>query len=424
MKYKFAVMGLGKVGSAILEILKESGHIPAWALTSKGPFKDIKTFSSIPSGPESADIIFITVPDAKIADLASAVATEWKDRCKNRVFFHMSGQLTSDALFPISSHGGEVASLHPLQSIMDTDVAKTSLKSSYFTVEGSPRAISVARNMVGSFGACLSEISKNDKTLYHLAAVMASNYMVTLADQATQILNKIGLDLKVLLPLMKGTLSNIEKHGSNALTGPIQRGDWDTVRAHMHVLEDTFPDIMEVYRGLGMLTAKMAGRSWPNDLYGHSKIMKREDLVERLDVLKTKGMKIVFTNGCFDIIHPGHISYLKHARTLGDCLVVGLNSDNSVQRLKGPGRPINDQSVRAVVLSGLCHVDYVTVFEEDTPYNLIGLVRPDFLVKGGDWVSDEIVGADIVRSYGGKVLSLPFKKGFSTTNIIDKIKET
>ena len=130
---------------------------------------------------------------------------------------------------------------------------------------------------------------------------------------------------------------------------------------------------------------------------------------------------VVFTNGCFDILHPGHVDYLQRARTMGDCLVVGLNSDASVRRLKGPLRPVTDEESRALVLSGLACVDFVVVFGEDTPYELIGKIVPDVLVKGGDWSVDRIVGRDIVEGAGGRVLSIPLLEGYSTTGIVDRI---
>jgi len=139
--------------------------------------------------------------------------------------------------------------------------------------------------------------------------------------------------------------------------------------------------------------------------------------------LKQKGKKIVFTNGCFDIIHYGHVSYLSDARNLGDLLIVGLNSDDSVKRLKGASRPINSQFDRAYVLSALKPVDYVVIFEQDTPYDLIKLIMPDLLVKGGDWKPEQIVGSDLVLKNGGQVKSLQFQTGFSTTNIIEKLNE-
>jgi rfaE bifunctional protein nucleotidyltransferase chain/domain len=147
------------------------------------------------------------------------------------------------------------------------------------------------------------------------------------------------------------------------------------------------------------------------------KILSREDLKQELDRLKGLGKRVVFTNGCFDIIHAGHVRYLRGARLLGDLLVVGMNADASVSRLK-PGRPINDESSRAEVLAALEMIDFVTIFGEDTPHELIRSIKPDVLVKGGDWKKEDIVGSDLVP----EVHSLPFTKGMSTTNIIDKIQ--
>ncbi len=151
-------------------------------------------------------------------------------------------------------------------------------------------------------------------------------------------------------------------------------------------------------------------------------IIKRNELEEVCNLLRGKGQKIVFTNGCFDIIHSGHVQYLYKAKNFGDVLVVGLNSDDSVRRLKGDLRPINNQKDRAIVLSALEMVDYVCIFDEDTPLNLIKMVKPDYLVKGGDYKKDEIVGADFVESYGGNVEIIPFVEGKSTTKIIEKMK--
>lgn len=130
---------------------------------------------------------------------------------------------------------------------------------------------------------------------------------------------------------------------------------------------------------------------------------------------------IVFTNGCFDIIHPGHIDLLERARSLGERLIVGLNSDRSVRAIKGPHRPIQDQADRAAVLSGLRSVDEVIIFDEATPEELIRKIRPDVLVKGGDWQVNEIVGADLVQGWGGKVVSLPLLPGYSSSAIIEKM---
>ena len=136
---------------------------------------------------------------------------------------------------------------------------------------------------------------------------------------------------------------------------------------------------------------------------------------------KVSGKKIVFTNGCFDILHKGHVAYLNEAKKLGDFLFVGINSDSSVKKLKGPTRPINNESDRKFVLSNLRCVDAVEIFSEETPLDLINLVRPSVLVKGGDWKIDQIVGAKEVQSWGGEVLSLDFVDGYSTTGIIKKV---
>jgi rfaE bifunctional protein nucleotidyltransferase chain/domain len=139
---------------------------------------------------------------------------------------------------------------------------------------------------------------------------------------------------------------------------------------------------------------------------------------------ENKNKKIVFTNGCFDILHRGHVTYLAEAKKLGDVLIVGLNSDDSVKRLKGPQRPINNENDRLYVLSQLKSVDFVEIFNEETPLNLILKISPKVLVKGGDWKIDQIVGAKEVISKGGEVFSLNFVDGYSTTSMIHKIQET
>jgi rfaE bifunctional protein nucleotidyltransferase chain/domain len=144
-------------------------------------------------------------------------------------------------------------------------------------------------------------------------------------------------------------------------------------------------------------------------------------LADIIKQFKENNKKIVFTNGCFDIIHPGHISYLYESKKLGDILIIGLNSDDSVKRLKGDSRPINNQNDRAIVLSALKPVDYVVLFDEDTPYNLINAIKPDVLTKGGDYIAENIVGYDIVTHNGGEVIILNFVDGKSTTSIINKM---
>ena len=137
--------------------------------------------------------------------------------------------------------------------------------------------------------------------------------------------------------------------------------------------------------------------------------------------LKSLGHKIVFTNGCFDILHLGHITYLEQAKTKGDILIVGLNSDASVKRLKGTERPIKDEQSRASILAALSSVDLVIVFKEDTPIDLIQAVKPDVLVKGGDYKKEDIVGADFVEGLGGRVEIIPFLQGHSSTDLINKL---
>ncbi len=137
--------------------------------------------------------------------------------------------------------------------------------------------------------------------------------------------------------------------------------------------------------------------------------------------IKNDKKSIVFTNGCFDILHRGHAAYLNQAKSLGDYLIVGVNSDRSVKALKGENRPVNNETDRAFLLDNLKSVDYVIIFDEDTPFNLIKEIIPDFLVKGGDWKEEDIVGWDIVKAAGGKVLSLNFIENYSTTNTLKKL---
>ncbi len=153
------------------------------------------------------------------------------------------------------------------------------------------------------------------------------------------------------------------------------------------------------------------------------KILSFNDLTAARARLREAGRTLVFTNGCFDILHVGHVRYLQAARALGDALVVAINSDESTRQLKGPMRPIVPQEERAEMLAGLSCVDYVTVFEELSPRSLIAAVLPDVLVKGGDWALDEIHGREEVEAAGGRVLPLPFVDGKSTTNIVGRILE-
>jgi rfaE bifunctional protein nucleotidyltransferase chain/domain len=153
-----------------------------------------------------------------------------------------------------------------------------------------------------------------------------------------------------------------------------------------------------------------------------NKICTQADLKSVLNVWRLLEKKIVFTNGCFDLLHLGHIDYLSKSADMGNKLVIGLNSDSSVSALKGPGRPISDQISRAVILASFSFVDAVVLFDEPTPIQLIELIRPDILVKGADYTIDKIVGADIVSQYGGLVITIEYLNGYSTSLIEKKIK--
>lgn len=151
-----------------------------------------------------------------------------------------------------------------------------------------------------------------------------------------------------------------------------------------------------------------------------NKILNKDNLAEWVAECRAKGSKIVFSNGCFDILHRGHVEYLAKAADFGDEMLIGLNTDASVKRLKGPSRPINDEYARAIVLAGLEFVSAVILFDEDTPYNLIKAVQPDVLVKGSDYKPEDIVGYDIVTAKGGRVETIDFVDGYSTTRTIEK----
>lgn len=151
----------------------------------------------------------------------------------------------------------------------------------------------------------------------------------------------------------------------------------------------------------------------------NKKLLNIEELKEALKIARDKNLKIVFTNGCFDILHRGHVEYLQKAKELGDLLILGLNSDSSVKRLKGEGRPINKEEDRAIVLSALECIDYITIFEEDTPLELIKIVKPDILVKGGDYKIENVIG----REYAKETVLIDFVDGYSTTKTIKNINK-
>lgn len=151
------------------------------------------------------------------------------------------------------------------------------------------------------------------------------------------------------------------------------------------------------------------------------KIFTDKSIITKLQLLKGNGSTLVFTNGCFDLLHPGHVAYLAATRSLGDFLIVGVNDDASVGRLKGPQRPINNLQDRMIMLAALESVDAIISFSEDTPSELIQRIEPHILVKGGDYKKEDIVGADQVEAMGGKVIIIPFEEGYSSTRLIEKI---
>ena len=158
------------------------------------------------------------------------------------------------------------------------------------------------------------------------------------------------------------------------------------------------------------------------DRPGAARVLTKAEAAAFAAESRSAGLRIVFTNGVFDLLHPGHVRYLREARALGDLLIAGLNADESVRRNKGPGRPITSQNERAEVLAALSSVDAVVVFPEDTPADIIRRVQPDILVKGADWPEDQIVGRDTVEARDGRVVLLPVAQGYSTTSIVERIK--
>lgn len=154
-----------------------------------------------------------------------------------------------------------------------------------------------------------------------------------------------------------------------------------------------------------------------------SKIIDIDNIEPYLTYWNFKNQKIVFTNGCFDILHRGHVEYLAQAANHGNILIIGLNTDNSIKRIKGKFRPVQDEYARAVLLASLSFVNAVVLFDEDTPYELIKKIQPDILIKGSDYIIENIVGSDIVLKKGGDVITIDFIEGYSTTSIIEKLKK-
>jgi rfaE bifunctional protein nucleotidyltransferase chain/domain len=214
-----------------------------------------------------------------------------------------------------------------------------------------------------------------------------------------------------------GSTGDIRFAGSSAVIGPDGRVLAEAGDGPQSALVALDPTLIDEVRG-GFSPVAVA----PYRSRDERKVVALADLQEELARLKGIGRRIVFTNGCFDILHPGHVTYLEAARRQGDCLVVGLNSDSSIRMIKGPERPVNNEASRARVLAALGAVDYITIFGEETPLNLITAIMPDILVKGADWPLAKIVGAAEVMARGGRVLMIPTVENFSTTRVIEAIR--
>ncbi len=216
-----------------------------------------------------------------------------------------------------------------------------------------------------------------------------------------------------------GRCQDTEFAGSSLVSGPDGKLSAQAGREEALI-------VSEIETGTVSSTRAVFNSAWPRGEWNFptgQKVCNVEAMRKTVKRRQAIGQKMVFTNGCFDILHAGHVSYLKKARLLGDFLVLGLNSDSSITRIKGRGRPLNPQEQRAMVLSALSFVDYVVIFDEDTPEKLIRELVPDVLVKGADWKEDEIVGADVVKSRGGRVERIKFEVDTSTTKIIHKIRK-
>ncbi|GAB6180989.1 Rossmann-like and DUF2520 domain-containing protein [Desulfotomaculum defluvii] len=278
-KPSFVIIGAGKVGSALGILLKERGYVPLGVFSRTASSADIlaeklqtRRYSQASEAARLADLVFITTTDREIASIASMIAL--KGGCRaGQIFIHTSGALGSDIMQPLQQHGARIVSVHPLQSFADVDSAKKNLPGSCFALEGDKEALEISKQLVDDLQGKYFIINPEDKPLYHAAAVVASNYLVSLINLSTSMYQKLGLNeeqsLAALFPLVQGTLNNIMKSGSAAaLTGPVARGDGATVIKHMKTLKNMDWRAQEAYRHLGLYTVGMAmesGRITPKE---------------------------------------------------------------------------------------------------------------------------------------------------------------
>ncbi len=266
-----------------------------------------------------------------------------------------------------------------------------------------------------------AELSNEDAPLAQAAAEVIDRYDIAslLVTRSEKGLSYIAQDQNIVIPTEAREVFDVSGAGDTVVA---------TLAAAMGAGLSLNDSIYLANKAAGVVVGKMGTspilfRELRAEVSEHrgggEKIVARENLGELLQFLREQQSSIVFTNGCFDILHRGHVTYLERAKSLGDTLILGLNADSSVRRLKGEGRPVNDELSRATVMAALSSVDYVVIFDEDTPLELIKAIRPDILVKGGDYALDQIVG----REFAKQTTTIPFVDGFSTTNIISKLAE-
>ena len=262
MSYRFGVIGLGRVGGAMLALLKEAGHVPVWTVSARSHSNDIPVYAHIPDSPGGVQVVFIAVPDSHIRRVAAGDQCSLGPVIQRYCLFSLQrASHLRRACSTVHVRGGHRQPPSPtVHHRCGPGTADPSRGASSPSREWK-RPPRVARELVDSIGAVMMTITQENKVLYHTSAVVASNYLVALLHQASVIIDKVGMGLNHLMPLIKGTLSNIEEHGSKAaLTGPIARGDWATVEGHVKALREHFPDLIPSYIELGRYCARLAER--------------------------------------------------------------------------------------------------------------------------------------------------------------------